>query len=219
MGLLLPDWRLWPMYHCRVGARPDIPSSGILDNVFLERHWPGGRRGISNSAHPSAEWPLASRRLLVSGRNAATTIRVSFRAARCHLRCPGKRLLTAPHRDLAWASRLGHLEFGSCIALAQAGFVVAAVSHDELGPNWLLKTASRTKELHNLIEYALTAWPGHAHLDPERVGAFGFSFGDRACRHGRHPRSGSDRASLQTVSSPPERPSRVWRRRATYPQR
>jgi predicted dienelactone hydrolase len=62
-------------------------------------------------------------------------------------------------------------------ALAHAGFVAAAVSHDDFGPNWVLNPPSRSAQLRDLIDYALRAWPGRGHLDPSRIGAFGFSYG------------------------------------------
>ncbi len=63
------------------------------------------------------------------------------------------------------------------LALAHAGFVVAAITHDELGPNWIVRPAQRSAQIHALIGYALHDWPGHSHLDPARVGAFGYSLG------------------------------------------
>ncbi|MGC1301860.1 MAG: dienelactone hydrolase [Caulobacteraceae bacterium] len=65
-------------------------------------------------------------------------------------------------------------------ALAEAGFVAAAVTHD--GDSW--KDASRAthledrpRQLEVLTDYMLSRWPGHAKLDANRIGAFGFSAG------------------------------------------
>ena len=82
---------------------------------------------------------------------------------------------------------LSHGLFGSissntdvAIALAKAGFVVAAVNHDDLTPKLLLKTTDRSIQLHYLIAFALSQWQWHEHLDRARIGAFGFSFGSLA---------------------------------------
>lgn len=65
-------------------------------------------------------------------------------------------------------------------ALAAAGFVVAALTHT--GDNWrdqsrATDVAGRPRQLSVLIDYMLTGWDGRAVIDPQRVGAFGFSAG------------------------------------------
>lgn len=65
-------------------------------------------------------------------------------------------------------------------ALAQAGLVVASLIHT--GDNWrdhsrAAEVAERPRQLHVVVDYMLQAWDGHAALDPDRVGAFGFSSG------------------------------------------
>ncbi|WP_312163731.1 prolyl oligopeptidase family serine peptidase [Phenylobacterium sp.] len=65
-------------------------------------------------------------------------------------------------------------------ALAAAGFVVAALTHT--GDNWrdqsrATDVAGRPRQLSVLIDYMLADWDGRAVIDPERVGAFGFSAG------------------------------------------
>ncbi|WP_206057942.1 alpha/beta hydrolase family protein [Novacetimonas pomaceti] len=72
----------------------------------------------------------------------------------------------------------GHLD--TAVALARAGFVVAALTHP--GDNWrddsrALHMEERPKALGGLITYMLATWPGHAIIDPARIGAFGFSSG------------------------------------------
>ena len=63
------------------------------------------------------------------------------------------------------------------VTLANAGFVVAALTHDEYGLNFLLLTpADRSVQLRTLTDYALHDWRGHSQLNG-RVGAFGFSLG------------------------------------------
>jgi len=76
----------------------------------------------------------------------------------------------ASHADLA-------------LALADAGYVVVAPMHS--GDNYadqsvvgsLTWLSGRTKELHATIDYMLKTWEGHDHIDPERIGAYGFSAG------------------------------------------
>jgi predicted dienelactone hydrolase len=76
----------------------------------------------------------------------------------------------ASHADLA-------------LALADAGYVVAAPMHT--GDNYADQSAfgtvtwlsGRTSEIHATIDYLLEEWPGHARINPERIGAFGFSAG------------------------------------------
>ncbi|WGU39620.1 prolyl oligopeptidase family serine peptidase [Phenylobacterium sp. NIBR 498073] len=65
-------------------------------------------------------------------------------------------------------------------ALAAAGFVVAALTHT--GDNWrdqsrATDVAGRPRQLSVLIDYMLTGWAGRVAIDPQRVGAFGFSAG------------------------------------------
>lgn len=65
-------------------------------------------------------------------------------------------------------------------ALARAGFIVAALTHP--GDNWrdnsrATEISARPAALSGLITYMLGGWPGHAAIDSDRVGAFGFSAG------------------------------------------
>jgi predicted dienelactone hydrolase len=76
----------------------------------------------------------------------------------------------ASHADLA-------------LALANAGYIVAAPMHT--GDNYVDQSAissvswlsGRTSELHATIDYMLKDWQGHDRINPERIGAFGFSAG------------------------------------------
>ena len=36
---------------------------------------------------------------------------------------------------------------------------------------------NRNQELRATIDYVLSSWPGRSHIDPTRIGAFGFSAG------------------------------------------
>jgi predicted dienelactone hydrolase len=76
----------------------------------------------------------------------------------------------ASHADLA-------------LALANAGYIVVAPMH--AGDNYADQSAvgsaswlsGRTQEVHATLDYMLNNWQGHDHIDPERLGAFGFSAG------------------------------------------
>jgi predicted dienelactone hydrolase len=72
----------------------------------------------------------------------------------------------------------GH--YDTALALAEAGFVVAAVTHT--GDNYRDQTQSgrlenRPRHVKVLIDYMLVSWPQHDALDPSRIGIFGFSAG------------------------------------------
>lgn len=69
------------------------------------------------------------------------------------------------------------------LALANAGYVVAAPVHT--GDNYSDQSAvgsdsffnGRTRQLHATVDHMLRNWQGHDRIDPERIGAFGFSAG------------------------------------------
>jgi predicted dienelactone hydrolase len=73
--------------------------------------------------------------------------------------------------------------YDTAIALAGAGFVVAAVTHT--GDNYQDRSyaftqqnfVGRARHIHRVIDYMLGTWPEHQRLDPKRVGAFGHSAG------------------------------------------
>ena len=79
-------------------------------------------------------------------------------------------------------SFLGHHDTAE--ALANAGFVVAAINHSS--DNYRLRggpsdsitaLATRTTDIRRLIDYMLHQWPSHDHLAAGQVGFFGFSRG------------------------------------------
>jgi predicted dienelactone hydrolase len=72
----------------------------------------------------------------------------------------------------------GH--YDTALALAEAGFVVAAVTHT--GDNYKDQTQfarleGRPRHIKVLIDYMLASWPHHDTIDPSRIGMFGFSAG------------------------------------------
>lgn len=78
-------------------------------------------------------------------------------------------------------SALGHHD--TAAALADAGFVVAAINHP--GDNFrdlsrqghLSAFGTRPVDMKRLLDHLLGAWPGRSRLDAGRVGIFGFSRG------------------------------------------
>jgi predicted dienelactone hydrolase len=75
-------------------------------------------------------------------------------------------------------SFLGH--YDTAIALADAGFVVAAVTH--AGDNYADQSRStdvmdRPRQVSRVIDHMLSTWEGRAAIDPARIGMFGFSAG------------------------------------------
>jgi predicted dienelactone hydrolase len=79
-------------------------------------------------------------------------------------------------------SFLGH--HNTAQALADAGFVVAAINHSndnfqvQGSPNDKLSAlATRTTDIKRLIDYMLAQWPAHDRLAAGQVGFFGFSRG------------------------------------------
>lgn len=65
-------------------------------------------------------------------------------------------------------------------ALAGAGFVVVSLTHT--GDNWrdqsrATDVVGRTRQLTVIVDFMLERWEGRTGIDPERLGAFGFSAG------------------------------------------
>lgn len=75
-------------------------------------------------------------------------------------------------------SSLSH--YDTAIALADAGFVVVAVTHT--GDNYAdqsrsLDMMARPRHVSRAIDHMLSAWDGKATIDAKRIGVFGFSSG------------------------------------------
>lgn len=85
-------------------------------------------------------------------------------------------LVVMSHGGAGWYN--GH--YDTALALAHAGFVVAAVSH--AGDTFddqsrVLQLWRRPAQLHRLVDYMLDEWRWHRRLNAARIGAFGFSNG------------------------------------------
>lgn len=88
-------------------------------------------------------------------------------------------LVVFSHGTNGWFA--GHHD--TAAALADAGFVVAAINHpgdsakDNARSNDLSVFLSRPADLISLIDFVLNDWQGRAAVDPARIGLFGFSKG------------------------------------------
>ena len=70
--------------------------------------------------------------------------------------------------------------YDTALALAHAGFVVAALSHTSDTYDDQSRAAriwGRPEMLRRLVDYMLADWPEHGRIDATRVGVFGFSAG------------------------------------------
>jgi len=73
--------------------------------------------------------------------------------------------------------------YDTALALAQAGFVVAAVTHtgdnsqDQSYVGNQRDLIDRPRQISRVLDFILGAWPESIRLDPTRVGIFGFSLG------------------------------------------
>ncbi len=90
----------------------------------------------------------------------------------------GLPLIVVSHGNGGWMG--GHA--GTALALAEAGYVVAALEH--AGNNSEDKSArpsewaiTRPAEISSLIDFMLEDWRHAARLAPEKIGVFGFSAG------------------------------------------
>lgn len=88
-------------------------------------------------------------------------------------------LIVISHGDSG--SSIGHHD--TAAALADAGFVVAAVLHpgnnyaDNSLQSELSIFESRPRDMSRLIDYMTQSWPNASQLNPARIGVFGFSRG------------------------------------------
>ena len=83
-------------------------------------------------------------------------------------------LVVMSHGSHGWYG--GHHDTAE--ALADAGFVVAAVTHLSDAASDAERTVfERPSDIKRLIDYMIAAWPDHARVDAGNIGFFGFSRG------------------------------------------
>jgi predicted dienelactone hydrolase len=88
-------------------------------------------------------------------------------------------LIVISHGRRGWFG--GHHD--TAAALADAGFVVAALNHptdnrrDTSGTDSLSVLVERPTDIKRLVDYMLEGWPDASRIDPGRIGLYGFSFG------------------------------------------
>ena len=72
--------------------------------------------------------------------------------------------------------------YDTAIALADAGYVVMAVTHngDSYRDQSGFTRLDRPRHIKAAIDYMLSAWPSHDAIDPARIGIYGFSAGGMA---------------------------------------
>lgn len=90
---------------------------------------------------------------------------------------PGRHpLVVVSHGSGGWFG--GHHD--TALALADAGFVVAALTHpgdNNRDQSQVTDLAARPRALRRLVDYMIRTWRGRESVDSARVGAFGFSNG------------------------------------------
>jgi predicted dienelactone hydrolase len=83
-------------------------------------------------------------------------------------------LIVVSHGNLGWFG--GHHDTAE--ALADAGFVVAAVTHPgDASSDPGRSVFERPADIKRLIDYMIATWPDHAVIDADHIGFFGFSRG------------------------------------------
>jgi predicted dienelactone hydrolase len=113
----------------------------------------------------------------------ATTIRLGRQSVQATPDCPLTRsampLIVISHGS--GGSMAGHHDTAE--ALAAAGYAVAAISHpvdtggEQSHGDRLAWFTERPADIRRLVDFMLGAWSGRAHLDPGKIGFFGFSRG------------------------------------------
>jgi predicted dienelactone hydrolase len=106
--------------------------------------------------------PASARRLGLYTQTVAVGGEVTGRGLPLVVMSPGTRGSFQGHYDTA-------------LALAEAGFVVAAITH--AGDTEIVLSPNRPRQIKALIDYMLASWPERDRLDPMRIGIFGFSGG------------------------------------------
>jgi predicted dienelactone hydrolase len=105
--------------------------------------------------------------------------RIIFGAKDCAVAGSKFPLVVLSHGRMAWFGS----HYDTAAALADAGYVVAAVNHpgdnsfDESRVDDLSVFVERPVDIARMLDFILTAWPHASKIDRNRIGLFGFSMG------------------------------------------
>ena len=106
------------------------------------------------------------------------TLGITTMAAAADAAIDGKALPLIVISHGTGSSYLGHLD--TAIALADAGYVVAAVTHtgdNHADTSRAVQVMDRPRQISRVIDHMLAAWSGRGSIDASRIGMFGFSAG------------------------------------------
>jgi predicted dienelactone hydrolase len=168
------EWRMPGVLRSSIVAAITfaVASTGHAAGVqFIEVPVEGSRQALTGAAwYPCMEPPQEVR---LHGLRAAPGVRD------CSVAGAELPLVIISHGRNGWYG--GHHDTAE--ALADAGFVVAAINHpDENALNEgivdeLSVAANRPYDSKRLIDFMLRAWPSASHINSDRIGHFGFSRG------------------------------------------
>ena len=104
---------------------------------------------------------------------------INFGDKNCRLVGDKLPLVVISHGRTGWFG--GH--FDTAVALADAGFVVASISHphdngrDPSGVDSLGVLVERPADIKRLVDFMHDGWPDSSRIDAQRIGLYGFSMG------------------------------------------
>ena len=173
-----------PAHESRLGARPVISlpkAMGGGDPATVRRV--AARASISQVSFEKFKVPIGKEPPLEGGvwypaKDERSTQTSPWPGVTENARVGGNRLPLIVISHGGGASYAAHSD--TAVALARAGFVVAAVNHagdDQNDQSRVVELWRRPDQLSRLITYMLQQWPQHRSLDSRKVGAFGFSNG------------------------------------------
>jgi predicted dienelactone hydrolase len=114
-------------------------------------------------------------------------------------------LVVISHGDGGWFG--GHAPLAE--AMAKAGLIAVAFNHpgnsdgDETAPpsRWITE---RPRHLARVVDFMSRDWPDSAHVDPTRIGAFGFSAGGHTVLAAAGAKTSMDRIAAHCAATPAE---------------
>jgi predicted dienelactone hydrolase len=134
---------------------------------FSETSIPSPDGPIQTGIWYPSDTPVASRRIGQYSQSVAVDGEITARGLPLIVISHGSGGSFAQHYDTA-------------IALADAGFVVASITHpgdNDRDQSHFAEFERRPRHITTLIDYMLGGWPQHDRIDTRRIGMFGFSAG------------------------------------------